>query len=65
MKRYFQYLSSLIGLTLLMCVMMALPVSAEDVTLNIYNWGEYLSYDDDDCYDVLVEFEKYYEATYK
>lgn len=64
MKRYFQYLFSLVGLTLLMCVLMALPVSADDETLNIYNWGEYLSYDDEECYDVLVEFEKYYESTY-
>lgn len=39
-------------------------VSADEVTLNIYNWGEYLSYDDPECYDVLVEFEKYYESTY-
>ncbi len=65
MKRYFQYLFSLVGLTLLLCVLMALPVSADEVTLNIYNWGEYLSYDDEDCYDVLIEFEKYYEETYK
>lgn len=65
MKRYFQYLFSLLGLTLLLCLLMALPVSAEEVTLNIYNWGEYLSYDDEECYDVLIEFEKFYEETYK
>lgn len=64
MKRCFQYLFSLTGLTLLLCVLMALPVSADEGTLNIYNWGEYLSYDDEECYDVLVEFEKYYESTY-
>lgn len=64
MKRFFAYLFTLIGSTVLMCLCMALPVSADEVTLNIYNWGEYLSYDDEECYDVLIEFEKYYEETY-
>lgn len=64
MKQLTKYLFTLIGASLMMCALMALPVSADEVTLNIYNWGEYLSYDDEECYDVLVEFEKYYEETY-
>lgn len=65
MKQFSKYLLTLIGLSVLMCLCMALPVSADEETLNIYNWGEYLSYDDEECYDVLVEFEKYYEETYE
>lgn len=64
MKQFSKYLFTLIALSVLMCLCMALPVSADEETLNVYNWGEYLSYDDEECYDVLVEFEKYYEETY-
>ncbi len=63
MKRFWRYLLSVTGM-LLICFLLALPVSAAEVTLNIYNWGEYLSYDDEACYDVLAEFKKYYEETY-
>ena len=64
MKRFFRYLIPLLLPTLLLVMLTAFPVSADEVTLNIYNWGEYLSYDDEDAYDVLIEFEKYYEKTY-
>lgn len=64
MKRYLRYLLTMLLPTALLAILPALPVSADEVTLNIYNWGEYLSYDDEECYDVLVEFEKYYEETY-
>ncbi|MBQ8382862.1 MAG: spermidine/putrescine ABC transporter substrate-binding protein [Clostridia bacterium] len=64
MKRYARFILALFLPTLLLGWMTALPVSADEVTLNIYNWGEYLSYDDEECYDVLKEFEKYYEETY-
>ncbi len=65
MMRFVRYLMSLSALALLLAILPLLPVSADEVTLNIYNWGEYLSYDDEESYDVLVEFEKYYESTYK
>ena len=64
MKRYFRYMLSLLLPTVALIVFSALPISADEVTLNIYNWGEYLSYDDEESYDVLIEFEKYYESTY-
>ena len=64
MKRFLRYLILLLLPTLLLVMLTALPVSADEVTLNIYNWGEYLSYDDEEAYDVLIEFEKYYETTY-
>lgn len=64
MKRSFRWLTVLLLPVVLFMSLPSLPVSADEVTLNIYNWGEYLSYDDPECYDVLVEFEKYYESTY-
>ena len=33
-------------------------------TLNVYNWGEYISDGSDDSYDTNKEFEKWYEETY-
>ena len=30
----------------------------KDVTINVYNWGEYISNGDDDSLDVNAEFEK-------
>ena len=64
MKRPIRYLLTLLLFAVLFASFPVLPVSAEEVTLNVYNWGEYLSYDDPECYDVLKEFEKYYESTY-
>ena len=64
MKHCFRFLITLLLLLTLFATFGSLSASADEVTLNVYNWGEYLSYDDPECYDVLVEFEKYYEATY-
>ena len=64
MKYCFRFLITLLLLLTLFASFGSLSASADEVTLNVYNWGEYLSYDDPECYDVLVEFEKYYEATY-
>ncbi|MGM9647832.1 MAG: PotD/PotF family extracellular solute-binding protein [Eubacteriales bacterium] len=64
MKKLLKSASVLLLAVVFAGLMPALPVSAEEVTLNIYNWGEYLSYDDPECYDVLVEFKKYFESTY-
>ena len=32
----------------------------EKVTINVYNWGQYISEGDDGCIDVIAEFEKRY-----
>ena len=37
----------------------------ETLTLNVYNWGEYISDGSEDSFDTVREFEKWYEATYK
>ncbi len=34
--------------------------SGETVTLNVYNWGEYISDGSEDSFDVNAEFEKYF-----
>jgi spermidine/putrescine transport system substrate-binding protein len=34
------------------------------LTLNVYNWGEYISDGSDDSYDTVAEFEKWYQETY-
>lgn len=38
--------------------------SSEKLTLNVYNWGEYISDGSEDSFDTIREFEKWYEATY-
>ncbi len=64
MKRCVRFWTLFLLPVLLLTALPSLPVAADEVTLNIYNWGEYLSYDDGESYDVLKEFEKYYEETY-
>ena len=36
----------------------------DTLTLNVYNWGEYISDGSEDSYDTILEFEKWYETTY-
>ena len=54
---------SLLLLTLLLVGMLA-GCGAEStdkrVTINVYNWGQYISEGDDGCIDVIAEFEKAY-----
>ena len=38
--------------------------TTETITLNVYNWGEYISDGGEDTLDVNAEFEKYYEELY-
>ena len=37
---------------------------SETLTLNVYNWGEYISDGSEDSFDTVREFEKWYEAQY-
>ena len=37
----------------------------ETVTVNVYNWGEYISDGSEDSYNTNLEFEKYYEEKLK
>ena len=36
----------------------------DTLTLNVYNWGEYISDGSEDSFDTIREFEKWYETTY-
>ena len=38
--------------------------SSGTLTLNVYNWGEYISDGSEGSYDTVSEFEKWYEETY-
>ncbi len=38
--------------------------SGGTLTLNVYNWGEYISDGSEDSYDTIAEFEKWYQAEY-
>ena len=38
--------------------------SSEKLTLNVYNWGEYISDGSEDSFDTIMEFESWYEETY-
>ena len=54
-------LLSLLLCTVLLAGLLAGTVSAaEQVTINVYNWGQYISDGTDDCIDVIAEFEAAY-----
>ena len=38
--------------------------SKKSLTLNVYNWGEYISDGSEGSFDTVREFEKWYEETY-
>ena len=39
--------------------------SSKTLTLNVYNWGEYISDGSEDSFNTVREFEKWYEENYK
>ena len=45
-------------------VVMIAVAPGDTLTLNVYNWGEYISDGSEDSFDTIKEFEKWYEATY-
>ena len=54
-------LLSLLLCTVLLAGLLAGTASAaEQVTINVYNWGQYISDGTDDCIDVIAEFEAAY-----
>ena len=48
----------------LLCVPLAGCGQSETLTLNVYNWGEYISDGSEDSFDTVKEFEKWYQETY-
>ena len=51
-------------LTLALCLAGCGGEKKETLTLNVYNWGEYISDGSEDSYDTVKEFEYWYEETY-
>ena len=51
--------------TALVVMMLCLTgCGGEKVTLNVYNWGEYISDGSEGCFDTIREFENWYQETY-
>ncbi len=56
---------SLLVLSALLCALLLSGCgSSKSLTLNVYNWGEYISDGSEDSFDTIREFEKWYEANY-
>ncbi len=58
-------MKKIIVLALCICLVFALTAcgggnSGDKITLNVYNWGQYMSLGEDGCIDVIREFEKEY-----
>ena len=62
-------MKKLVFLLLLLCMFTALlsgcGSSSKTLTLNVYNWGEYISDGSEDSLDTVKAFESWYEETYK
>ena len=58
-------LVSLLVIAALLCaVLLSGCGSSKTLTLNVYNWGEYISDGSEDTFDTIRAFEEWYEAEY-
>ena len=55
---------ALFALLAVVCTCFAGCGNSETLTLNVYNWGEYISDGSEDSFDTIAEFEKWYKETY-
>ena len=56
---------SLILCAVLLCTLLCgCGDKGETLTLNVYNWGEYISDGSEGCFDTVAGFESWYEETY-
>ena len=51
-------ISLAVVLVLMLSCFAGCSVNDGRTTINVYNWGQYISEGDDDCIDVIAEFEK-------
>lgn len=51
-------------LALAMCLCLVGCGNSDALTLNVYNWGEYISDGSEDTFDTVREFESWYKETY-
>lgn len=54
----------LLAAVLLCAVLLSACGSSDALTLNVYNWGEYISDGSEGSFDTVREFERWYEQTY-
>ena len=52
------------GIAAVAALIIVISAAADKRTLNVYNWGEYISDGSDDSFDTIKEFEAWYEETY-
>ena len=52
------------GVILTLMVVLIITSSGRTLTLNVYNWGEYISDGSEGSLDTIAEFERWYEETY-
>ncbi len=66
MKKCFTLLlaAALLAALLTACGGSGKPASGGTLTLNVYNWGEYISDGSEGSYDTVAEFEKWYQKEY-
>ena len=58
-------LVSLLVICAVLCAVLLSGCGGKDtLTLNVYNWGEYISDGSEDSFDTIREFEKWYEEQY-
>ena len=62
-------MKKIVSLIVLIAILCAVLLSgcgkSETLTLNVYNWGEYISDGSEGSFDTIREFEKWYEENYK
>ena len=56
---------ALLLITVLLCTLLSgCGGGGKTLTLNVYNWGEYISDGSEDSFNTIREFEKWYQETY-
>ena len=56
--------SVLVLTAMLACLLLTGCGGGDSVTLNVYNWGEYISDGSEGSFDTVREFENWYKETY-
>ena len=59
MKKFLMPILLIVVLCLFTCSLISCG-EGDTITLNVYNWGEYISDGSEDSLNVNAEFEKYY-----
>lgn len=57
-------ISLILAAAMLLCLCLTGCGGKKSLTLNVYNWGEYISDGSEGSFETVREFEKWYEATY-